>query len=35
MKGIYELDVYKLSEQLSDLMWDGFDAWPIKGSEDQ
>ncbi len=30
MKEIYELDVYKLSEELSDLIWYGFDAWPRK-----
>ena len=30
MKEIYELDVYKLSEQLSDLIWYAFDAWPKK-----
>ena len=30
MKEIYELDVYKLSEQLSDLIWYGFDVWPKK-----
>ena len=30
MKEIYELDVCKLSEQLSDLIWYGFDVWPKK-----
>ena len=30
MKEIYELDVYKLSEDLSDLIWDAFDKWPKK-----
>lgn len=30
MKEIYELDVYKLSEQLSDLIWYDYDAWPKK-----
>ena len=30
MKEIYELDVYKLSEQLSDLIWYGFEIWPKK-----
>ena len=30
MKEIYELDVYKLAEELSDLIWYGFDAWPKK-----
>lgn len=30
MKEIYELDVYKLAEELSDLIWNGFDTWPKK-----
>jgi four helix bundle protein len=30
MKEIHELDVYKLSEDLSDLIWYGFDTWPKK-----
>ena len=30
MKEIYELDVYKLSDQLSDLIWNGYDVWPKK-----
>jgi four helix bundle protein len=30
MKQIYELDVYKLSEDLSDLIWYAFDEWPKK-----
>lgn len=30
MKEIYELDVYKLSDQLSDLIWYGYDVWPRK-----
>ncbi len=30
MKEIYELDVYKLSDQLSDLIWQGYDVWPKK-----
>jgi len=30
MKEIHELDVYKLSEDLSDLIWYGFDKWPVK-----
>jgi four helix bundle protein len=30
MKEIYELDVYKLSENLSDLIWYAFDGWPKK-----
>jgi len=30
MKEIYELDVYKLSEDLSDLIWYAFDQWSTK-----
>ena len=30
MKEIYEMDVYRLSEQLSDIIWDAFDAWTVK-----
>jgi four helix bundle protein len=30
MKEVYELDVYKLAEDLSDLIWDDFDKWHIK-----
>jgi len=30
MKEVYELDVYKLAEELSDLIWYGFDTWPKK-----
>jgi len=30
MKEIHELDVYKLSENLSDLIWYGFDKWSVK-----
>jgi len=30
LKEIYELDIYKLSEQLSDLIWHGYDVWPKK-----
>jgi len=30
MKEIYELDVYKLAEELSDLIWYAFDEWPKK-----
>ena len=30
MKEIYELDVYKLAEELSDLIWYAFDEWPQK-----
>jgi hypothetical protein len=30
MKEIYELDVYKLSETLSDMIWYAFYKWPEK-----
>ena len=30
MKEIYEMDVYRLSEQLSDMIWDAFDKWTVK-----
>jgi hypothetical protein len=30
MKNITELDVYKLAEELSDLIWNDFDAWDKK-----
>ena len=30
MKEIYELDVYSLAEELSDLIWYAFDNWPTK-----
>ncbi|MBW1715325.1 MAG: four helix bundle protein [Deltaproteobacteria bacterium] len=30
MKEVYELDVYKLAEELSDLIWYAFDEWPTK-----
>jgi four helix bundle protein len=30
MKEIYELDVYKLAEELSDMIWYAFDEWPRK-----
>ncbi len=30
MKRVYELDVYKLSEELSDLVWYDFDKWNKK-----
>ncbi len=30
MKEIYELDVYKLAEELSDLIWYAFDKWSVK-----
>jgi len=30
LKEIYELDVYRLAEELSDLVWYGFDGWATK-----
>ena len=30
MKPVYELDVYNLAEELSDLIWFAFDKWPQK-----
>jgi len=27
MKRVYELDVYKLAEALSDMVWHDFDKW--------
>ena len=30
MKEVYELDVYRLSEELSDLIWESFDKWAEK-----
>jgi len=30
MKEIYELDVYKLAEEISDLIWYTFDKWSVK-----
>ena len=30
MKEFYELDVYKLAEELSDMIWYAFDEWPKK-----
>jgi len=30
MKEIYNLDIYRLAENLSDLVWHGFDHWPEK-----
>jgi len=30
MKPVYELDVYLLSEELSDMVWTAFDEWPRK-----
>ncbi|MDD5707694.1 MAG: four helix bundle protein [Kiritimatiellae bacterium] len=30
MKEVYELDVYRLSEELSDLIWNAYDQWDHK-----
>ena len=30
MKRVYELDVYKLAEDLSDMIWRDFDKWGNK-----
>lgn len=30
MNTVYELDVYRLAEELSDLIWFHFDTWPEK-----
>ena len=30
MKEVYELDIYQLAEQLSDLVWYDFDKWDTK-----
>ena len=30
MKEVYELDVYKLAEELSDMIWYAFDKWSEK-----
>ena len=30
MKRVYELDVYKLAEELSDMVWYNFDKWNKK-----
>jgi four helix bundle protein len=30
MKEICDLDIYRLAEGLSDMIWEGFDLWPEK-----
>ena len=30
MKEIHEFDIYKLAEEMSDLIWYAFDEWPRK-----
>ncbi|RLD11001.1 MAG: four helix bundle protein [Chlamydiae bacterium] len=33
MKCVYELDVYKLAEELSDMIWYDFDTWTVKAQK--
>ncbi len=33
MKEIHEMDVYRLSEQLSDMVWTAFDKWSVKAKK--
>jgi len=33
MKLVYELDVYKLAEDLSDMIWNDFDKWSNKAQK--
>jgi len=33
IKKIYELDVYCLAEEISDLIWNDFDTWSVKAQE--
>ena len=33
MRRIYELDVYNLSERLSDMIWKDFDKWDKKAQK--
>ncbi|MDI6791401.1 MAG: hypothetical protein QME81_00840 [bacterium] len=35
MKRVYELDVYKLAEELSDMVWYDFDKWDKKVMKSQ
>lgn len=30
MKEVYELDVYRLGEELSDVIWNAYDKWDYK-----
>jgi len=30
MKEIYEMDVYRLAERLSDMVWEAYDSWDFK-----
>ncbi len=33
MKEVYELDVYRLAEELSDLIWFAYDTWDSKAQQ--
>ena len=33
MKEIYEMDVYRLAERLSDMVWNAFDGWNAKAQK--
>ncbi len=33
MKEIYQLDIYRLCEELSDLIWYAYDKWPLKARQ--
>ena len=33
MKEVTELDVYRLAETLSDMIWNDFDRWPEKAQK--
>ena len=33
MKNVYELDIYCLAEELSDLIWYDFDNWTVKAQK--
>ena len=33
MKEIHELDVYRLAEELSDMIWYAFDNWTVKAQK--
>ena len=33
VKEVFDLDVYRLAEELSDLVWEAFEAWPKKVRE--
>lgn len=33
MKEIHEMDVYRLAERLSDMVWDAYDTWHFKAQK--